>query len=263
MLSRLIRGFLERGGYLVQWAPSVMSDAGNRVPISLEFFIGHLMLFRPNPVFLEIGANDGVANDAIFPFVQRFGFSGIMVEPLPATFKTLQSNYRDYPSVHLVNAAIGDSNGERTMYKLRDYEGQYANASQFASFNRELVASQTAYVPNAANEIEEIRVPCMTVETVLARSGFATVDILIIDAEGYDGQILRMIDFTKIAPSIVQFEHANMDKAERESVANLLVKAGYRLFNDPLDTIAYRAVDYLGWAERARVDSLIGTGKQP
>ena len=62
-----------------------------------------------------------------------------------------------------------------------------------------------------------------------------------------------MIDFEKIRPAIIQFEHANMDKAAREEAATLLIRAGYRLFSDPLDTIAYRAPEYFGWSEDARV----------
>jgi FkbM family methyltransferase len=231
---------------------TLLDNDAARIPISLEFIAGHLMLFHPKPVFLEIGANDGVSNDPVFPFVQRFGWTGIMVEPLPGPFAELQENYRPFPQVHLVNAAIGKVDGECTLYKIKEYEGQYANASQFASFNRDLVASQTAYVPNAPNEIEEVQVPCLTLETLSRKFPIGPVDVLLIDAEGYDGQILRMIDFRQLNPAIIQFEHANMNKQERENTAKLLVNQGYRLFSDMLDTIAYRAPVYLGWSEKSR-----------
>jgi FkbM family methyltransferase len=257
MVGKLLHNVLKRQGYSVQWLPQVMvDDEAARVPISLEFFVGHLMLFKPRPVFVEIGANDGVSNDPIFPFVERFGWTGIMVEPLPAPFARLQGNYGRFTQVHLVNAAIGDTDGERTLYKIKEYEGQYANASQFASFNRDLVASQTAYVPNAANEIEEIQVPCLTIETLLSRYPVDPIDLVVIDAEGYDGEIIRMFDFGKMRPAIIQFEHAAMGKQERQSIARLLVNYEYRLFSDHLDTIAYRAPAYLGWAEHSRIKSL-------
>ena len=249
MFGNFLVNTLKRKGYSIQWLP-YKDNVG--VPISLEFFVGHLMLFRPKPVFLEIGANDGVSNDPVFPFVDRFGWTGIMVEPLPAAFAKLKKNYSAYSQVHLVNAAIGEVDGERTLYKIKEYEGQYGNASQFASFNRGLIASQTAYVPNARNEIEEIQVPCMTIESLLTRYPVGSINVLIIDVEGYDGQILRMIDFRRLSPAIIQFEHAAMDKTERKAVAGLLIGHGYRLFSDALDTIAYRAPEYFGWAENSK-----------
>ena len=88
MIRSLIRDALTSKGYSVQWLPKAMSSEDARIPVSLEFFISHLMLFRPQPVFLEIGANDGVANDPIYPFVSRFGWTGIMVEPLPAPMRS-------------------------------------------------------------------------------------------------------------------------------------------------------------------------------
>ena len=149
----------------------------------------------------------------------------------------------------MANVAIGEADGERTLYKIREFAGQYARASQFASFSREIVASQTAYVPNAPNEIEEIPVPCLTIQSLLQKFPVGPVDILITDAEGYDGQILRMIDFSRFHPAIIQFEHANMGKAEREQIVQLLIEKGYRLFSDTLDTVAYCAPQYLGWAQ--------------
>jgi hypothetical protein len=70
---------------------------------------------------------------------------------------------------------------------------------------------------------------------LLRRFPVGSIDVLITDAEGYDGQILRMIDFSRIHPAIIQYEHANMDKREREEVAGLLIGKEYRLFSDTLD----------------------------
>jgi FkbM family methyltransferase len=244
LLRNAVNGALKRKGYSLQWLPY---DETAEVPISLEFVVGHLMMFHPKPVFLEIGANDGVSNDSIFPFIDRFGWTGIMVEPLPAPFAKLTRNYARFPQVHLVNAAIGDTDGQSTLYKIKDYDGQFSKSSQYASFSKEIVASQTQYVPNAPNEIEEIQVPCLTLPTLLKKYPVGSVDVMITDAEGYDSQILRMIDFRELNPAIIQFEHCSMDKQERGKITSLLAGQGYRLFSDSLDTIAYRAPVYLGW----------------
>jgi FkbM family methyltransferase len=238
---------------MIQWLPPTMQNEGARIPISLEFFVSHLMLFQPKLVFLEIGANDGVTNDPIYPLVKRFGWTGIVVEPLPGPYEELRKNYARFPQVHLANVAIGDFDGEKTLYKLREYEGQYAQASQLSSFDRQIVANRTEFVRNAPNEIEEMSVPCLTIESLLQKFPVGAIDILIIDAEGYDAKILRMIDFSRMHPAIIQYEHASMDKHEREDIAKLLTGKEYRLFSDNLDTVAYKAPEYFGWAERGRL----------
>jgi hypothetical protein len=60
---------------------------------------------RPGFTFVNIGANDGVLNDPCWPFIDRFGWSGVCVEPVPLIFERLAANYADLPQVQLVQAA--------------------------------------------------------------------------------------------------------------------------------------------------------------
>ena len=58
---------------------------------------------------------------------------------------------------------------------------------------------------------------CLSLETPLQDhvSG-ETVDILMIDTERYDLAILRMIDFARMRPSIICYEHVHMNKKRAE-----------------------------------------------
>lgn len=81
--------------------------------------------------------------------------------------------------------------------------------------------------------------PCLCFDSLLKELGNPTVDILQIDAEGYDGALLRMIDFDRFRPTIIHYEHANMGKQERDACARMLIQQGYRFTNDTLDSTAY------------------------
>ena len=60
----------------------------------------------PGFFFVNIGANDGVENDPIHPFLEEYGWAGVAVEPDPDVFATLQANYRKFPGVALERALI-------------------------------------------------------------------------------------------------------------------------------------------------------------
>lgn len=61
---------------------------------------------RPDFFFVNIGANDGISNNPIYPFLRDHGWGGIAVEPLEPLFAELERNYRGFPRVILERAAI-------------------------------------------------------------------------------------------------------------------------------------------------------------
>lgn len=77
-LWRRIEGALARQGYVVQWRPRPLLPREVRLLPDLELALAHLMLTVPRPFVLEIGANDGVANDPLYPFIRRGTLRGIL-----------------------------------------------------------------------------------------------------------------------------------------------------------------------------------------
>jgi hypothetical protein len=115
----------------------------------------------------------------------------------------------------------------------------FAKAHQYSSFRKDIVKQQTRWVPDIAERIVEREVKVISFDTLLQESGGREIDIINIDTEGYDYEILKMIDLNKIRPSLILYEHCNLNKAEMSGAAELLIACGYRLARDNLDTIAY------------------------
>ena len=69
-----------------------------------------------------------------------------------------------------------------------------------------------------------------------------TVDVIQIDAEGYDGEILKMIDLARYKPIIVNFEFLCLSKRELEWHAERFVDHGYSIFRDRSDMTAYKPI---------------------
>jgi hypothetical protein len=133
------------------------------------------------------------------------------------------------------------------MYTVRTDADTFQNAHAYSSFDRNVILRQTQWVPDISRRIEEIQVRAVSMATLLRESGGNRIDILQIDAEGYDFEILKMIDFSQMKPAIICYEHANLTRGQTEESAALLVAEGYRLTRDNLDTIAYRAPFSYSW----------------
>jgi hypothetical protein len=71
------------------------------------------------------------------------------------------------------------------------------------------------------------------------------VDVLQIDAEGYDYKVLRQWDFSLGRPSIINFERARLSAQEKTLSVELLLAQGYALYQHGLDVTAF-CVETLG-----------------
>jgi hypothetical protein len=66
------------------------------------------------------------------------------------------------------------------------------------------------------------------------------VDLIQIDAEGYDWPIIRSIDFSRLHPAVIRFEYRHMSSSDADTCLSLLARHGYRLIVESRDIIAVR-----------------------
>lgn len=196
----------------------------------LKVAVAYALRFRPDLTFLQVGAFDGLAGDPIQPLVRQFSLRGIVVEPQIRILDALKANYDDHPQVVLVNAAIADTNGTRDLYTTT--RGPTRQASFFKSH---LLKHG---VPS--DQIVSLRVPCVTISSLLREHGMDRCDLIQIDAEGYDYQIVRTLDFEALRPLIIRFEHAHMSDEECDECIELLASHGFRFIGERRDITALR-----------------------
>lgn len=194
--------------------------------------------------FIQIGANDGVSTDPIYNFVTLNSkkVKGVALEPMPDVFETLKNNYKRYPNVKLCNLAIHNSKSQMDLYKVNPkYSKDLPKWTKgIASFNKrhhELSGIDSKFI------ISE-KVKCISFDGLLNKYSINQVDLLQIDTEGYDSEIIFSIDFSKIKPSIIHFEHGLrdgvMDKNTFLKVQSLLRENGYGIIVELYDVIAYQ-----------------------
>ena len=195
---------------------------------------------HPDFFFVQIGGNDGKTNDPIHRIVKRRKLSGIIVEPVKDYFKELQLTYGGYKNIRLANVAIYAQNQRIKIYRA---DGTRTDLPDWTKGIASLYPSHFQKSKTSQNSIIEEEVEGITFEKLIDSYSITSIDLIQIDTEGYDYQIIKMIDFEKIHPNIIAFEHGlsdNIMTAEQYAeIFLMLVKKGYKIISLDYDCIAY------------------------
>lgn len=194
--------------------------------------------------FVQIGANDGVMADPLHDFIDRYAWKGILIEPQRREFQKLKRTYRKNRLLKFENAAIAYRRGFMNLYKLQDdyirsreeTGATFQELTGIASLSRKHSELGQEWVDK--HSIVAEKVATITFSDLLEKYRIAEMDVLQIDTEGYDGKILRQINFKAVSPKVIHFEHKFLSETEKEQCDQLLRSAGYVLEELTYDVIA-------------------------
>lgn len=203
--------------------------------------------------FVQIGANDGRKTDPIYNFVSKYNFSGLLVEPQKNAFENLRQNYKDNDNLIFENVAISDKDGHRPIYAIkRSFQGVFekhtgGNPTGISSFDKEHVGKYLKrgmgdYFKDKQVEdyVDEMQVQTVTFGTLMRKHNIKAIDLLQIDTEGFDFEIIKMIDFDEYPPKLINYESAHLSVKDRADCEILLRNKGYQLLRNREDTCAIR-----------------------
>ncbi len=141
--------------------------------------------------FIDVGANRGQWASNLIKN-HRENAQGLLYEPSPSVYEKLLKNVANCKGFNCKNIALGDVEGEMTFYQ-----------SGPASVYNSLVVGVT---PNSTG----IGVQVSTLDAECEREGMERVDLLKIDAEGYDLNVLKgarkLLEEQRIG--VTQFEYS-------------------------------------------------------
>lgn len=188
--------------------------------------------------FVQVGANDGVRFDDLYFFVTEKRCKGLVIEPMRDYFERLVVNYKDYPQIKPVRLALHPTREKCTLYRVdpaRAHELPHW-AVGIASF----LPNHHALSNTPSEYIVEEEVNCMPLMNLLKLEGITQMDLLQIDTEGFDAEIIKMIDFSVIKPRIIKYEHVGLSEADKQGTELMLKQHGYSVFREGGDSIAVR-----------------------
>ncbi len=231
-------------------------------------YAGVLATLETLPTFtvVQIGAFVGSTdNDPLHGFLTRVLPAraaeaapiptAVLVEPVGEYFALLREAYAGVPGVRFEQAAIAERAGLRDFFRLGAdpvAHGLPAWLSQLGSLRPDRMTAlwdhyERGHRPDSARltdfyEAHKVVEPvtCLTFEMLLQRHGVTHVDLLQIDAEGYDYDILRSINFSRTRPTFVNYERVLLGSNEQDC-RELMTAAGYTLTDWGQDTLCTSA----------------------
>lgn len=238
--------FLSKNPGIIKW---YYKNIWKPEPGSFIEFLDGYSKKQPDLFFIQVGSNDGIQHDPLYKFIKRDNWKGIMMEPQKHAFSKLTYAYRK-DNVHLVNKAIAETNDPKKLYKIAFTNQRWA--SGISSFLRQHVEDRIADghvdrqckkygITPPANKEDYItfdEVQCINFPTLLDEFDVKKVDLLHIDTEGFDYEVIKLFDFSKMKPGVIAFEHTHLSADDYEACKTLLKKTGYQLQAFNADTVA-------------------------
>lgn len=206
---------------------------------------------HPGATCLQIGANDGKNNDPVHRHILERKWKSVLVEPQKFVFENeLSKTYAGVTHVHLERCAIAPTRGELPLYRLGFTNARWATG--LSSFDKRSLLDhiERGYVdrkaqadgialPKSRDEYLTTEVvPTMSPNDLLDKHGIRKLDVLCIDTEGFDFEVLKLVDWKRFHPSVVLFESKNLSDQDFLDAQKLMKTHGYELFWQRGDTIA-------------------------
>jgi len=197
-------------------------------------------LNNPNFFFIQIGSCEGIVHDPIRNHVIRYHWSGVLVEPVKYLFDKLVDNYKNEKNLMFENSAISQENGSRDFYRIRESNDPLPYwYHQLGSFYLSNILKHKNSIPDIEDRIVTEKIPTLTLKRLIEKYNIKSIDLLHIDAEGYDYEILKQIASINIKPKMILFENQHLSNADREASGDLLKKEGYSILEIAVDTFAF------------------------
>ena len=194
-------------------------------------YCSDLPALAPEPVFVKVGANDGITGDPCSDILLANNkWKGLFIEPVPYCIDRLKANFHDSTRFSIEQVAIGSTAGTKTFY----YVDQAASDilpnlpvwfDQLGSFDKNHILKHLDGI--LAPFLLECSIEVSTLSDVLSRNGIRDFHLLQIDTEGYDYEVLKTLDFANHAPVMIFVEHRHLPSTQRKEMLRLLRKHGY------------------------------------
>ena len=211
--------------------------------MTLDYALARRATLADDIFFVQIGAFDGRRYDPLFAWVQARRWRGLLVEPQPSFFSELVENYKGVDGLEFRRIAVGVRNEVRPFYTVADGPGVPRDAGMLASFDRETLLSHRRFVPGLDSLLRSEEIECVALNDLLGEVEADHIDLLQIDVEGYDHELIRILDLERFVPSIVRFEHLHLTRDQHEACIDRLIAHGYKVCLEEHDTLAYRPAD--------------------
>jgi FkbM family methyltransferase len=165
-------------------------------------------------VFIQIGTNNG--NDRFRQLViENKPDKVVLIEPNPNLYETIRQNYRGIPNVTILPRAVYYEDDKDVDLFIGSRPEQYGkendNGIVYTDAHFSLVPMNSW---GDKDKMMKITAKSITFNTVCQMVGVTEIEYLQIDTEGFDSEIIRMLDFSKYTIQTIRYERWEFDSRD-------------------------------------------------
>ncbi len=179
---------------------------------------------KENGVYIELGALDGLLYSNTKFFEEYFKWSGILIEPHPEKFKSLQNNR---PNNYLFNNLVS-CHEEHLLFKY------FVDAhSAVSGVENTLPQSHFDYFynneSNKSLEQSSIFILPKTLTEIVKSTNLNHIDLLSLDVEGHELEVLKSWDFS-VPIDVILIETLGAEPEKDQLCREYLINNNYKFF---------------------------------
>ena len=205
--------------------------------LKIESLLNTLFKEKKIDTIIQIGANDGIRFDILNNYIKKYKIKSLLVEPIKINYEKLKENYKNCNFVSFENSAITVGNEISSLYKVNDkYIKNYSkHIPGITSFDKDHLIKHGVKKSHIISE----SVSSISMKDLITKHNLKSLDLLYVDAEGYDGKII--IDFlttTDFKPIII-LEFIHIKSIIFEILIKNLENKKYKFFTINENLICY------------------------
>lgn len=170
-------------------------------------------------IYIEAGANDGIFQSCTLNLEQTNEWFGLLIEPNPDSYASCIAN-RSAETNRFFNCALVPFGYKENHIILYKHEGHSAMAGV-------IKREDTKY-------IEECKVPCRTLQSILDEMDINHIDKMFLDVEGYELDVLKGTNFNKVRFEEIEVEvhsrsvqHFKHNETEKQDIIGYMDSSNY------------------------------------
>lgn len=181
----------------------------NNSSLNMKILLKNIFVNNNIEQLIQIGANDGKSFDELNYYIKKYQTKSLLVEPIKDNFKLLKKNYSNCAFVDFENSAISVNDEISYLYKVKtEFECKYgSHIPAIPSFKKKHLIKHGVKNKHIMKE----KINSISIKNLIRKYNIKRLDLLFLDAEGYDGQIVYdFLTTVEIRPIII-FEYIHLD----------------------------------------------------